>query len=141
MMTEKVVTVLPETSIVDAVKILIKNNFHGLPVVEKNNVLVGIFTEYDLMPTVQNVVQNLSAFGEGSSEFRNGIRTVKNLRVKDVMNKEPLTFLDNANFDEVIKTFREHHRVNPIPVIDSQKKLVGVVSRFDVVKLFDLLGA
>ncbi len=149
--TRNAITTSPDMPLLKAANILVKHNFHGLPVVDKDNVVVGIFTEYDLisvmgeegsaihLPTLQTLLQNLHIFGKDKSEFQKEIDAISRVTVGDVMNKEPLTLNENATFDEIIKAFREHHRVNPIPVIDSQKKLVGVVSRFDVVKLFDLL--
>ena len=42
--------------------------------------------------------------------------------------------------EEVVAAFRDHHRVNPIPVIDENRKVVGVVSRFDVLKPLQALA-
>ncbi|MDP3697656.1 MAG: CBS domain-containing protein [Candidatus Taylorbacteria bacterium] len=55
------------------------------------------------------------------------------------MNKEPLTLDPDIPYDDVIKLFREHHRVNPIPVIDKDRKVLGVISRFDVLRPFHVL--
>jgi hypothetical protein len=52
------------------------------------------------------------------------------------MNAEPLTLPDGATVQEGMKAFADHHRVNPIPVIDANKKVVGVLSRSDIIKMF-----
>ena len=49
MMTKKVISVHPETPLIEATNILLKDNFSGLPVVDNENHLVGIVTEYDLV--------------------------------------------------------------------------------------------
>ena len=56
------------------------------------------------------------------------------LTARDVMNSDPLTLPGTATYDEVVRAFQDHHGVNPIPVIDSTRKLLGVVSRYDVLK-------
>lgn len=146
-MTKKIVTVSPETPLADAAKIMNEHKYNGLPVVTAENVLVGIITEYDFiggdsnihLPTLQAVLSKLTVLHKDKQEFKKDIEAVSKLTVKDVMNPDPLTLPVTATFDDVITTFREHHRVNPIPVIDDERKVVGVVSRFDVVKGLSLI--
>ncbi len=141
-MTRKVVSVAPETSLVEAANILAEHSFDGVPVVDSKNKLVGIITEYDLiekssdihLPTFQKILQNLKVLRSDRSEFEKEVKKVSSLTVEDVMNPEPLTLSDTASFEEVVRAFKEHHRVNPIPIVDKSEKVVGVVSRFDVLK-------
>ena|SRR3989338_1591478 len=141
-MTKKVISVLPDTPIIEAAKKLSKYNFDGMPVVDKNNKLVGILTEYDLvskgssihLPTFQIILENLKVFKKDRSKFKKEIKEISSLTVQDVMNKEPLTLYENATFEEAAAAFRVHHRVNPIPVINHKNKVIGVVSRFDILK-------
>ena len=142
-MTKEVISVHPDTSLLDAAKILAEHNFDGLPVVDDNNKLLGIVTEYDLinktsavhLPTLQIVLRNLPQFNEGD-QFQEEILSLK---VSDIMNKDPLTLSPEITYDEIIKLFKDHHRVNPIPVIDKDKKVIGVISRFDVLRPFHVL--
>lgn len=146
-MTKNIVTVRPETPLAELSKIMNEHHFNGLPVVDSRNVLVGIVTEYDLiggtsgihLPTLQAVLSQLPVLHKDKSEFQEDIQAVSKLTANDVMNKEPLTLLETATFDEVLTAFREHHRVNPIPIINSEKQVVGVVSRFDILKPFQAL--
>jgi len=147
-MTEKFVSISPDASIADAAKLLEKHQFDGVPVVEGAGTLAGILTEYDLishssaihLPTLQIVLKNLSAFKEDRSKFAEETKEISKLRVRDVMNKEPLTLPDTATYKDVIAAFRRHHRVNPIPVMSKDHKVVGVVSRCDILKPYRLLG-
>jgi CBS domain-containing protein len=52
------------------------------------------------------------------------------------MNNDPITFFENSTAKEIVKAFVEHHRVNPIPVVDKDRKVVGIVSRYDALMLF-----
>ena len=66
-MTREVVSVHPDTSLLDAAKLIAEYNFDGVPVVDNENRLVGIVTEYDLinktsavhLPTLQVILKNL----------------------------------------------------------------------------------
>lgn len=141
-MVRDVVSVNPDTSLVEAVQVIIKHNFDGVPVVDTDNKLAGIITEYDFiskssaihLPTFQIILQNLQVLHGDRSQFKKEIEEVSSLKVKDIMNNDPLTLSENATYEEVVAAFREHHRVNPIPVIDAERHVIGVVSRFDVLK-------
>ncbi len=144
LMTKEVITVAPETALLDVAKIIAEHNFDGVPVVDKDGLLIGLVTEYDLinktsavhLPTLQVVLKNIPLFKQDQAHFQEEIMSLK---VNDIMNKEPITLTETATFEEVIKLFKEHHRVNPIPVVDKDHKVVGVISRFDVLRPFHVL--
>ena len=143
-MTKEVISAHPDTSLLDVAKLLAEHNFDGVPVIDSDNKLIGLVTEYDLinktsavqLPTLQVVLKNLPQFKKEEAHFQEKILSLK---ASDIMNKEPLTLTQDVSYDEIIKLFREHHRVNPIPVIDKDKKVLGVISRFDVLRPFHVL--
>ncbi|TSC71463.1 MAG: CBS-domain-containing membrane protein, partial [Parcubacteria group bacterium Gr01-1014_70] len=122
-MTKEVVSVPPDMALGEAVRILAKNNIDGVPVVEEN-VLIGILTQYDLvskgtalhLPTMQYMLEHMPVDKKDRAEFREKLKDVLNLRVRDLMNTEPLVFQAHVTYEHAVTTFRDHHRVNPIPV-------------------------
>lgn len=145
-MNRNVISVHPETSLLDANALIASHNIDGVPVVDQENKLVGILTEYDLivkgssihLPTFQEVLSQLTVNEKDRSRFQEATAEISKLTVRDIMNDDPLTLPDTASFAEVVTAFRDHHRVNPIPVVDQNHQVVGVVSRFDVLKLFEI---
>ena len=149
-MTKKVISISPDTSIFDAAKIISEHNFDGLPITDKENHILGILTEYDLI--VRTSTANSSFLQKILSEvyskktetikeaLEEGAQEISSLKVSDVMNKEPLVLREDATFEEVMAAFIAHHRVNPIPIVDSENKVVGIISRFDVLRPLNLLG-
>lgn len=143
-MTLHPVTIGSEDSVVYAAKVLFEHNFNGLPVVNEQKEVVGILTEYDLisrggdlhMSTLINVLGNLDTYKKDNSLVKDELKRLLILKVKDVMNTDPLTVPEVDLISSLAEVFAKHHRVNPIPVLDKNKKLVGVVSRFDLVKFF-----
>lgn len=141
-MTASVISVQPETTLVEAARLMTEHKFNGLPVTDTNGVLLGIITEYGLisnqsgihLPTLQTVLSKLPVFSKDRSEFAQQVEAVTKLTARDVMNADPLTLPNTASYEETVKAFQDHHGVNPIPVIDSTRKLVGVVSRYDILK-------
>lgn len=143
-MTKNIVSVEPDDSVVYAAKILSEHNFNGLPVVNKENVLIGILTEYDLisqgnsvhLPTLINILGNIGFYKKDKTLIKDDLKNLLTLKIKDIMNTDPLCVEEDAWIQEVADLFAHHHRVNPIPVINKEKKLVGIVSRYDLIKLF-----
>lgn len=120
LMNPRVISVLPETSVITVIDIILSNNFNGIPVVDKKGILVGIVTKYDII-SKRGSLQNDS-------------------KVSDVMNSDPLTLSENMTVDDAIRSFTEHHKVDPIPVVDMDGRVIGVISRYDMVKLFKEYG-
>jgi len=137
-----VISVFPETPLIEAAQLISKHNFDGIPVVDRDNKLMGLLTEYDLiskstsihLPTFQLILKNLQVFRTNQSQFRKEIDMLSSLKVGDVMNNEPLTLADTATYEKALSAFIEHHRVNPIPVVNNSFRVVGVISRYDILK-------
>ena len=146
-MTRDVMSVHPETLLMDAAQHIIKNDFDGVPVVNAEGALVGILTQYDLiskafalhLPTIQFLIQNLAIYKNDGTQFQKELEGISSLTVKDLMNADPLFFNEDTNLEEAVQTFKDHHRVNPIPVVDAEHHVVGVVSRYDIIKIFSNL--
>ena len=140
----KVISVKPETPVVSAVRLLYANNLKGLPVIDNEQKVVGIFTEYDLIAKSSSI--NLSVFlklvlafdvyKKEQSFIRADLEKLLALQVKTIMNPDPLMLHPETSLEEAVKTFEEHHKVNPIPIVDSNGRLVGIISRADIVKLY-----
>ena len=143
-MTKRPITVGPDESVVHAAKIIADHNFNGLPVVDNNNKVIGILTEYDLvskgsdmhLPTLISVLSNIDVYKKDSGVIKDDLKKLLLLKVRDIMNPEPLCINENKSVHELADLFAHHHRVNPIPVIDGNGILVGIVSRYDLVRMF-----
>ncbi len=121
LMSSNVISVLAETPIAAAMDILLSNNYNGIPVVDKTGVIIGILTKYDL-------IIKRSQLNDDT-------------KVKHVMNNDPLVLTEEMTVEDAISAFTEHHKVDPIPVVDMDRKVIGMISRYDMVKLFREYGA
>lgn len=143
-MTRETVSVRPETFLTDAAEVMAKGNLSGLPVVDGAGKLLGILTEYDLLtkgaqihlPTFVKLLSEFPIHRHDTSIVRDDLKKIFSLTVRDVMNDEPLVLEENATIEEAVLAFANHHRVNPIPIVDSSNMLVGVVSRYDIIKFY-----
>lgn len=143
-MSDEPVSVKPDDLVTFAAGLLFEKNYNGLPVVDEQNKVVGIVTEYDLvsrgealhLPTLINLLSNLDVYRKDNSLVSEDIKKLLILKVKDIMNSEPLTVSEDTPIQIAAEQFASHHRVNPILVVDQDKKLAGILSRFDLLRFF-----
>jgi CBS domain-containing protein len=111
-MTERVVTVAPGTSVVDAAKTMIREEKGPLPIVEGDRP-VGIVTDRDL-------VAHVVARGKDPSS----------IKVDDVASKDLVTIGPDKDVDEARKLMaqRELDRI----LVTQGGRLVGIISEADI---------
>lgn len=144
-MTKKLIALHPEDGLEKATKLFEEHNFDGFPVINEDGKLLGIVTAYDMvsqsyathLPTLLNILEDVYNKKADEKIFQEQFDKVRTVKIRDMMNVDPLVVGPEVSVEELAKEFIQHHRVNPIPVIDDEKKLLGVVSRFDILRFFD----
>lgn len=142
-MTKEVVTLDPQAPISDAANLLITKRFTGAPVV-KDGALVGIVTEADFftrdqavhLPTFLELFTQVKIFKKDEARFKEEFQKFLSTTVKDIMTANVITVTPDTTIEELAVLYTSKH-INPIPVV-SEGKLVGIVSRSDIVKIFQL---
>ncbi len=138
-MTEKVITVRPETGIVQAAKLMLKHHFNGLPVVDENNRLVGIICQDDLIAQQREIplpsffilldsVIPLSSHKNIEKE----VKKMAAITVTEAMTPDPIT-IDPETSLENIATLMVKNNIHTLPVLD-QGKLVGIIGKEDILR-------
>jgi CBS domain-containing protein len=117
-MTRVVVTIKPDMRLTDAIKIMLKHNVSAVPVVDAQQDLIGIITEYDIM--------NFAFSGHAAET------TVAEVMIRDVVTFTPDTDI------ETLVNFCAKRRMHRVPIVEG-KKVVGMVSRRDILREIDRL--
>ena len=63
------------------------------------------------------------------------VRAVMNAKVEDVMVKDVVVAHPDDDLNDLAVIFATK-RVNPVPIVDEQNKLIGIIARSDLIKLF-----
>ncbi len=138
-MTTPVITVSPDTSIKELVRILGEHRINGAPVMDKDSRLVGIVTEADVVdqckkfhiPSFFNFLDGI-IFLEDPSILEKEIKKMSGTTVGDICTTEVKTVAPDTPVQDIATLMAEEH-IQTIPVMDGDR-LVGVVGRWDVVK-------
>ena len=140
-----IATLNPHDSLIHAAKLFGQYNYDGFPVVNEDGKLLGLVTAYDMvtqsyaihLPPLINILAYAYKNQANEQKLKDQFAIVKTIKVRDMMNEDPLIVGPEVRVEDLAKEFIQHHRVNPIPVLDLDKKLLGVVSRFDIIRFFD----
>lgn len=129
-MTKNPKTISQEMSLADAREILNKYKFRHLPVVDDENKLIGIVTDRDLRSAFPSSV-NLEG-RESSFEM------VKDTPVKKIMVSDCTYISPYDTIDDTLLVF-ERVRVGALPVLDDDKKVLGMFSIRDLAAAYKKL--
>lgn len=143
LMSTKVITVGPDTLVSEVAEILHKYHFTGVPVVNEDGRVIGTISERDFitadshlyLPTYIHMLSNMDYVQGGGKNLPHVVEQVVNAKAKDIMNQNIPFARPETTIEEVARMFAEQ-RVNPVPVTDSTNKLLGVISRSDLIKFF-----
>jgi len=109
-MNRNVPTIGPNASVKDAARLMVEKNLTHLPVVEKNK-LVGILTPTDLLIVVEKENPQVA--------------------VEDIVRSPCIPIYQGAPLAVALATFRAA-KVNALPVLDDDAKLVGIITDRDI---------
>lgn len=138
-MTTSVITVDRDSPISEVARLMIQHGITGIPVTA-GGTLVGIITEVDLVSRQIDV--DPPAYGTFlDAIFRlpwdrtdDEIRRVLATTAGELMTS-PVTLLRTSASIQDAANLMFKRKINPIPVVDDQDRLVGIVSRSDIVRL------
>jgi CBS domain-containing membrane protein len=132
-MTPKVVAVGKDDDISTAIRLLSENRISGLPVVDDDGLVIGVVSEADILGaagmesgfTFKDIIRKL--LGEPLAGHKKGAK------VGDIMSEPAITISGGADIGEAAKILSER-RIKRLPVVDNDGRLVGIISRADIVK-------
>src|SRR3954468_372894 len=106
------VTLKPEATIGDAMRLMRENKIGGIPIVDGSFTLVGILTNRDLR-----------------------FESNKQRRVSELMTKDNLVVAPEGTDLKKAEMILRQHKVEKLPVVDKDGKLVGLITFRDINQL------
>ena len=108
------VTILQQQTVKDALALMAEYKIGGIPVVDENNFLVGIVTNRDLRFE------------------RNQMR-----KITEIMTSKNLVTTSNSTTLQDAADILQQHKIEKLPVVDKDGKLVGLLTYKDITKAKD----
>jgi CBS domain-containing protein len=136
-MVRDVFTVGPDDDISRAAKMLVDHDISALPVVDQDRRVIGILSEADLLRREELGTEkrrprwleaitpsNVLAFDYSKSHGR---------KVSEVMSEEIVAATADTPLSE-IAALLERKRIKRVPIVDDEGKLIGIVSRANLIQ-------
>jgi CBS domain-containing protein len=135
-MTQSVVSVRPEASVLDAARLMLEYKVSGLPVVAAGGALVGIITEGDFLRRVEidaerrrsRWIEFFTAPGQLAEEYIQA----SGRRVQDIMSPQVCVATEGSSLREIAQLM-ETRGVKRLPVMRGNE-IVGIVTRADLMR-------
>jgi CBS domain-containing protein len=134
--TRPVITVTPETTIVEAANTMLKRRVSGLPVVSTTGKLVGIISEGDFIRRSEigtgrkrgRFLKFILGSGKAATDFVHE----HGGKVGEIMTSEPLTITEDTDLEQIVRLM-ERNSVKRLPVMRGGK-VVGIVTRANLLQ-------
>lgn len=117
-MSSRLVVAREGMNIEDALKLLVNNKITGLPVVDANGAIIGILSEYDIIARVGKEKEITSDLFRDAITYSKAVESVQ----------------EDTSLNEILERFITL-KCRRLPVLDVNKRLVGIISRRDVMKV------
>ena len=132
-MSRHVVTVSVDTSVTEAIAIMLGHHVSGLPVVDAAGRLVGIVSEGDFIRRAEIDTERKRGrwltFLAGADRVALDFVRSHGRKIGEIMTKSPVTINQDTPLAEIVEIM-EAHNVKRLPVVNGDD-LVGMVTRTD----------
>ena len=140
-MSSPAITLEPETTVEDAIGVLVERGIGGAPVVTADGRLLGLLDDDDLIvsearlhaPTTIEILGAYIPLPGDLKRFNDEVRQALGRTVDEVMDSDPPSIGNGATVEDAA-TLIHDRGVSRLPVVDADNRVVGVVTRGDLVK-------
>ena len=135
-MTAKVVTAKPDTSVKALAELMVKQRIGAVPIIDADGNVVGLVSESDLMRRPETGTERPSSWWlhlvQDPSEQALAYVKSHGLYAKDVMTRDVATVKEDASLAEIAELL-ESRGIKRVPVMRNDK-LIGIISRADLLR-------
>ena len=145
-MQEDVVKFKDVDTIAYVTEVLRGKNISGAPIVDEDNKVIGIVSEGDIMKLIEVHSPNLNLLlpapfdlielpvrmRVGLDEIAEDVGKAASVLVGEIMTKHVVSIKKDASISDAA-ALMDSKKVNRLPVVDENKKLLGIITRGDII--------
>ena len=125
-MTQNVLTITADTSMMKASRLMKEKNVRRLPVIDEDNRVIGIVSDRDIKDASPSKATTL--------DMHELYYLLSELKVKDIMTKTPVCAKETDSVEGVALLMREK-RFGGMPVVDADNRIQGIITESDIFKV------
>ncbi|MDI6645300.1 MAG: CBS domain-containing protein [Methanobacteriaceae archaeon] len=145
-MQKNVIAFKPNDQISDVAEILRKNKISGAPILDEDMKVVGIVSEGDIMrllevhspeinlilPSPLDLIELPLRMKHEYDEIAEGLKKAATVNVEEIMTKQVVTIKKDNNISEAAEIM-DSKDIKRLPVVDDNGKIIGIVTRGDII--------
>lgn len=138
-MTHEVISVGIDTSLSETAEILARHDVSGLPVVSDDKTVIGVISEKDFLRLMSSSesMNFMSVIAECLGNKGCLVSSISAGKAKDIMTSPAITCkADTPVFK--LSALMNSSRINRLPVTDEKNRLLGIVSRADLLRAYTI---
>lgn len=142
-MSAPAISVNENQTLQEVLELLAKHRFSGAPVVDAENRVIGVISDTDIIRYSHQInvipLSNLSGWISPYADIsdlasiRKGYELLTKTKTSQIMTKKVYTVNEDAEANEVAQLMNRR-KINRVPVVNSEGKLVGIITRADMVQ-------
>ncbi|XP_022775169.1 CBS domain-containing protein CBSX1, chloroplastic-like [Durio zibethinus] len=133
--------VKPTTTVDEALETLVEHRITGCPVIDDDWKLVGLVSDYDLLAldsisgrrTENDLFPEVDSTWKTFNELQKLLSKTNGQVVGDLMTPAPVVVRETTNLEDAARLLLET-KYRRLPVVDAEDKLVGIITRGNVVR-------
>ena len=152
-MEKNVIKFHADDKISDVAQILRDNKISGAPIVDDNNKVIGIVSEGDIMrllevhsprlnlilPSPLDVIELPLRMKYELDEIAEDMNRAASVIIGEIMTKKVFTIKEEDDISDAAQ-FMDTHSINRLPVVDDEGKLIGIITRGDLISAMVRIG-
>jgi CBS-domain-containing membrane protein len=133
-MSTKIYTAKPDTTVQEIWKLLFTKHKNAIPVVDESHTLVGIITKEDLLkalyPNYEQYFEDIPSF-ENFEAMENKVLESRNIKARHIMCKKVIY---TRNETPVMRALSRMivRRLNQLPVLSDANEVIGMITKGDI---------
>ncbi|OPY25639.1 MAG: Inosine-5'-monophosphate dehydrogenase [Methanobacterium sp. PtaU1.Bin242] len=145
-MEKNVIKFHADDKISDVAQSLRDNRISGAPIVDENLKIIGIISEGDIMrllevhsprlnlilPSPLDLIELPIRMKYEIDEIAEDMNRAASVLIGEIMTKEVLTVKEDDDISDAAQLM-DTHSINRLPVVDDEGKLIGIVTRGDLI--------
>ena len=145
-MEQNVIKFKADDKIIDIARILRENKISGAPVVDDDGMVIGIVSEGDIirllevhspqinliLPSPLDLIELPLRMKHEYDEISKGLNKAASVVVSEIMTKNVKTISKDASVSDAAELM-DSHNINRLPVVDKEGKLIGIITRGDII--------
>lgn len=152
-MERNVIKFHADDKISDVAQKLRDNKISGAPIVDDDNQVIGIISEGDIMrllevhsprlnlilPSPLDVIELPIRMKHELDEIAEDMNRAASVLIGEIMTKEVFTMNEEDDISDAAQ-FMDTHSINRLPVVDDEGKLIGIITRGDLISAMVRMG-